>query len=131
MKNVWYCSKNYMYREIVAGHRHRCRCRRYRHSGTHRFSRVPDWVHLFLYQTGSSISFIHSGTGWTGCCTVPSSIKFFVPSFLLSHWSIFQCTLTVYIQKMAGFRDNFEDHRRLLEHLLEAQLAIGKLEQAS
>ncbi len=117
---------------IVAGHRHRCRCRRYRHSG------ILASIALVGYRTGST----NFSTGLVpalalfipvpaGPDAVPSSIKFFVPSFLLSHWSISQCTLTVYIQKMAGFRDNFEDNRRHLEHLLKAQSAIGKLEQAS
>ncbi len=94
MKNVLYCITKYMYRDdilsnilIVARHRHRCRCHRYRHSDIHSFSRVPehsgtDWVHLFQYRTGSGISFFHSGTGWTGCCTLQHQI--FVPSFLLS-----------------------------------------------
>ncbi len=31
---------------------------------------------------------------------------------------------------MAGFRNNFHDHRRLLEQLLESQVSVGKLEQA-
>jgi hypothetical protein len=32
---------------------------------------------------------------------------------------------------MAGFRDNFQDHRRLSEQIFERQAAIGKPEQAS
>jgi hypothetical protein len=32
---------------------------------------------------------------------------------------------------MAGFQNNFEDHRRLAEQLLESQAAIRKPEQAS
>jgi hypothetical protein len=31
---------------------------------------------------------------------------------------------------MAGFLNNFQDHRRLTEQLLESQAAIGKPEQA-
>jgi hypothetical protein len=64
---------------IVARHRHGCRCHRYRHSGIHSFVGyrsilVPDWVHLFHYRTCSSISFFHSGTSWTGCCTLQDQI---------------------------------------------------------
>jgi hypothetical protein len=54
-------------------------------------------------------------------CSVSRS----VPAFLCSHWSNFSpCTF------IASFRNNFEDHRRVTEQLLETQAAIRKPEQA-
>ncbi len=40
-------------------------------------------------------------------------------------------TICVGHRIMAGFRNNFQNHRRLSEQLLESQAAIGKPEQAS
>ncbi len=60
----------------TAGHRHRGRSRRHRHSGILYLSPVPDWVPLFRYRTGSGIRiFVHSGTGLTGQSDIPAFQK--------------------------------------------------------
>jgi hypothetical protein len=53
-----------------------------------------------------------------------SRIKFLFPGFPLpSLVNFFQCTF------IAGFRNNFQDHRRVTEQLLETQAAIRKPEK--
>jgi len=60
----------------IAGHRHRGRCRRHRHSGILYLSRVPEdsgagLVSLSRYRTASGIGIlVHSGTGLTRSRTV-------------------------------------------------------------
>ncbi len=57
---------------------------------------------------------------------IASLIKFFCSCFPpLSLVEFFQCTF------MSGFRNNFQNHRRLSEQLLESQAAFGKPEQAT
>ncbi len=53
-----------------------------------------------------------------------SRIKFLFRLSLLSLVDFLQCTF------MAGFRNNFQEHRRISEQLLELQAALGKPEQA-
>jgi hypothetical protein len=56
---------------------------------------------------------------------VPKAAYKFCPGFpLLSLVNFFQCTF------IAGFRNNFQDHRRVTEQLLETQAAIRKPEPA-
>jgi hypothetical protein len=56
---------------------------------------------------------------------VPKAASNFCSGFpLLSLVNFFQCTF------IAGFRNNFQDHRRVTEQLLETQAAIRKPEQA-
>ncbi len=107
---------------IVAGHRHRCRCSRYRHSG------ILASIVLVGYRTGPT----YSSTG-----LVPALVFFFwyrvdrmryppASNFCSSFPSLPLVDFPAYtVHSMACFRDNFQDHRRLLEQLLEAQITIG------
>jgi hypothetical protein len=53
-----------------------------------------------------------------------SRIKFLFRLSFARNGKFFQCTF------IAGFRNNFQDHRRVAEQLLETQDAIRRLEQA-
>jgi hypothetical protein len=65
-------------------------------------------------------------TNSKGCSE--SLIRISVRAFLLFHWSIFSTVRTLLdaekfrqdVHVIGGFRENFLDHRRLLEQLLES-----------
>jgi hypothetical protein len=115
MKNVWYCSTDFMYTERIffptfysswtSAPMPMPPVSAFWHSGVHSFSRLPDWVHLFQYRTGSSISFFLPVPVDRMRYPLASNFCSSFPAFLLSHWSIFQCTLCIVcnVHSMAGF----------------------------